>query len=214
MNKRLNVFLAIVVLLALAASAQAQPDWTQRGQSMGIAFSENPTDWSDRCATTPAFVPFNAYLLAPETDNINGFEATVSFPAGWTVLTYLTNPEDILNVCTAPCFIAGLGQSFSGDPHYTLVTMNMGWFSPTVGTDQLMCVGPADPSSSGDRPNVVLSNVITPTLDMWCDETGLTSDCAIINPTTISCPVSDPACLVETGTPVESSSFGAIKAKY
>jgi hypothetical protein len=215
MNKRMSLLLAVLVILAMGSTAQAQPDWTALPSAMGIHFNQNlpVSDYAHRCYTPTPFVNFQAYLVGTNITAISGFEATLTVNPLWTVLSYVLNPENALNVSAAPTFIVGLGASFNGDPNYTLVTANMAWFSfDPMPEDDLLCVGPTGSESSLIRPNVVLNNEIVEANDLWdlaeCDIANQTIDqnCGLLNPVAITCPT----CIVAT----ETSTFGAIKARY
>jgi hypothetical protein len=210
MNKRLSLSLALLAIFAMGATAQSTPDWVGKPPAMGIGFDEALDQCSDRCTTAASFVAFSAYLITPVRPLINGFEATVTIPVNWTVTNTTTNPSAVVNLCTSPCFIVGLGQTYSGNPHYTLVSFDLLYFAgPNPPTDSLMCVGPSTPSSTPGTPNVVISNVVTTTAPMWYNRPGLLAECALINPTTINCPTN---CDVEIAT--QTSTFGAIKARF
>jgi hypothetical protein len=148
MKKLATFALASLAIVALAASAFAQPE----AGDAGIFFD---TAGTQSTGTVVAFVPTNFYVIGFGLGDISGWESSVTnLPAqGFLVLSATLNPSNALNVGSQGNFIVGLGVCATvGSGSYNLVSYQSGFFTPPptpVPQNVAVCMGGTTPSTFG-----------------------------------------------------------------
>jgi hypothetical protein len=175
---------------------------------IGIFSREDP-DHRHRCASLVPFAPVEVHVIGFQLGSVRGWEAAVHLGhLELTVLGVELNPPQAVNVGQIGNFIVALGGDFAGDPSFTFVSYQLGWFAGTTAPqDVQVCLGPATPSSFAGMPGYATASSQLVPLGYVSPDTGIyAAGCAVLNP-------SD-AANCEFPYANEAASFGAIKARF
>ena len=138
--KKLTSLAVVLMLACMASMAFAQAETGDVG-----VFADTAATQSTLAVT--AFVPTFFYVVAFDLAEIKGWELSIAIDPSFTVLGRTLDQPSSLNVGNLDNFIVGSGGCFNGQPTYTLVTYNIGFFTAVVPNDSPVCIGPASPSS-------------------------------------------------------------------
>jgi hypothetical protein len=199
--KKLAIFaLATMAVLCLSASAFGQPE----NGDLGVFFDLNGMTAS---TTATNFQIVNVYVAGYNLGPVAGWESsvTISNPA-YNVFAPVLNPSDAVNAGSTGNWIVGLGICANVPGVHTLVSYQVGFFTPPPAAvpELLICTGASTPSSFGGAPGYSsCTDVLIPFGQANNGGgTAYPNGCGVINPTSTP-PVA-----------THDLSFGAVKAGY
>jgi hypothetical protein len=193
--------LALVLAAGLATTVFAQPSQYDVGVFSDLAGTNS-------VLTAPAFTPVNFYAVAFDLDNqVKGFELTLGVPVGFTVLSKVKAGPNPINVGDEANneFIVGTGACVEAGPGpFVLVSMNGGFFTPTVPADATVCISGTTPSSfpNGTPGYLQCDNSLVPFGVAQNGEGRYPNACLVMNATS------------EGPVATEAASFGEMKARF